>query len=537
MSDINKNPSEEEKHESNEEDNGYIKFLLEEYRYFSDWFKRSEETGEKRLNFYITLVTAIIAVIMTFITSTTEFPEILSTYTPIIISLLLSLLVLGILTFGRIIKRNKVSDGYKKDIDHIRSFFKVKYKEELQDYEFFHEIKGRKILTGGVADVIISMNSILFAITVLFLTFTFTLLLRILLFILSFFGIFIISQYIALIQYYKNYIDLMNINKPTKLLLKKYIIIFSLSGVFLVLIMLFIILWFFYYITSNLAIFFEFSAIILICICSIIWIIGFWNLRKRYYRLTKRVKTSRMRWEWRIFFRENDFDLWKHLAEDSQECKSIINNESVSKFHDYYINLENADYGLKERWILKNGAFLPYIELKVRSKVDSKIKTELWEKIISNEIKNSINEEEGLNKNQLLDFLQKCLYDSSLENSNNIEKVVSHLNKLGLERIYFNKERKQIRGKFNKKLNKWEFLYGHDRQRAPLENANVILIEQTNIIGLQIGNQVLSKLRTICLETKENVKIIKKFIDNFIKFSGYHLMSYPKFIENPDIIK
>lgn len=44
-----------------------------------------------------------------------------------------------------------------------------------------------------------------------------------------------------------------------------------------------------------------------------------------------------MRWEWRIFFKENDFDLWKHLAEDSQECKSIINNESVSKFHDYYI--------------------------------------------------------------------------------------------------------------------------------------------------------------------------------------------------------
>lgn len=244
-----------------------------------------------------------------------------------------------------------------------------------------------------------------------------------------------------------------------------------------------------------------------------------------------------MSWEWRIFFKENDFDLWKHLAEDSQECKSIINHESVSKFHDYYINLENADYGLKERWTLKNGAVLPYIELKIRRKVDSKIKTELWEKIISNEIKNSIIEEEGLNKNQLLDFLQKGLHDPSLENSNHIEKVVSHLNKLGLERIYFNKERKQIRGKYIKRDKKWEFLYGHDRQRAPLENANVILIEQTNIISLQTTDQTLSKLRSICLETKENVEIIRKFIDNFIKFSGYHLMSYPKFIENPDIIK
>jgi len=288
LSDLSKNPNEEEKVEIKKEDNGYISFLLEEYRYFSDWFKRSEETGEKRLNFFITLVTAIIAVIMTFITSTTEFPEILSTFTPIIISLLLSLLVLGMLTFGRIIKRNKTSDGYKKDIDRIRSFFKAKYKEELQDYEFYHEIKGRKILTGGVADVIISMNSILFAITVLFITFTFTLLLRILLFILSFFGIFIISQYIALIQYYKNYIDLMNIDKPTKLVLKKYIIIIALSGVFLVLIILCIILWFFYYPTSNIAIFFEFAAIFLICLSSLIWIISFWDLRKRYYRLTKR---------------------------------------------------------------------------------------------------------------------------------------------------------------------------------------------------------------------------------------------------------
>jgi len=241
-----------------------------------------------------------------------------------------------------------------------------------------------------------------------------------------------------------------------------------------------------------------------------------------------------MSWEWRIFFKENDFDLWKHLAEDNQECKSIINVESVNKFHDYYINLENVDYNLKERWILKKGDFLPYIELKIRRKVDSEIKTELWEKLISIKIINSIKEEEGLNKNQLLDILQKSLHDSSLENSKHIEKVVSHLNKLGLKRIFFNKERKQIRAKFNKKINQWEFHYDHDRKRAPLENDNVILIEQTNIISLQTGNQDLSKLRSICLETKKKVEIIERFIDDFIKFSGYHLMSYPEFIENPN---
>jgi len=243
-----------------------------------------------------------------------------------------------------------------------------------------------------------------------------------------------------------------------------------------------------------------------------------------------------MSWEWRIFFNENDYDLWKHLAEDNQECKSIINNEPINKFHDYYTDVKNDDYGLKERWILKSGEYIPFIELKFRMKVDNKIKTELWEKIISNEIKEPIKEEEGLNINQLSDSLRTSIHYSTLENKTHIEKILTTINRVGLERIFIEKERKQIRGKYIKKDKKWEFKRGNDRLSAPLENNNAILIEQSNIISLQTGNQVLSKLRSICLETKKNTKVIKKFIDNYIKFSEYYLMSYPKLIQNPDII-
>lgn len=244
-----------------------------------------------------------------------------------------------------------------------------------------------------------------------------------------------------------------------------------------------------------------------------------------------------MSWEWRIFFKENDFDLWKHLAEDNQECKSIINNESVKKFHDYYINLENDDYGLKERWILKSGEYLPNIELKVRKKIDNKIKAELWEKIISNEIKDTIKEKEGLNLSQLSESLRKCLHYSSLENITHIEKVLSYINKVGLKRIFISKERKQIRGKYIKRDKKWKFNHGNDRRSAPLENYNVILIEQTNLISFQTKDQTLGKFRTICLETMKNVKTIKGFINNFIKFKKYNPISYPEFIKNPYLIK
>ncbi|MEW5719784.1 MAG: hypothetical protein AB1817_14230, partial [Chloroflexota bacterium] len=43
-------------------------FMLAEYRYFADGFWRNEEAGERRVNFFITLVTAVISALVALAT-------------------------------------------------------------------------------------------------------------------------------------------------------------------------------------------------------------------------------------------------------------------------------------------------------------------------------------------------------------------------------------------------------------------------------------------------------------------------------------
>ncbi|TXT54167.1 MAG: membrane protein of unknown function [Promethearchaeota archaeon] len=133
-------------------------------------------------------------------------------------------------------------------------------------------------MTGGVADVIIVMNSILFAMILFFLKFTLTILISVFLFVLSFFGIFIFSEYMALFQYFKNYFELEN-ETPPKLLLKKHYISIVGSGILIGLMLIFILLQFSYYSTSDYAIYLEVLTSIVFCFVSIIWIIGFRSLR------------------------------------------------------------------------------------------------------------------------------------------------------------------------------------------------------------------------------------------------------------------
>ena len=45
-------------------------FLLHEYGYFSESFWRNEEAGEKRVNFFVTLVTAVLAALVALATRT-----------------------------------------------------------------------------------------------------------------------------------------------------------------------------------------------------------------------------------------------------------------------------------------------------------------------------------------------------------------------------------------------------------------------------------------------------------------------------------
>ena len=98
-------------------------FLMADYKYLCDSFWKNEETGERRVQFFITLVTAVLAAIATLLAKATTRDDYYSLYA-ISIFALFGLIVFGFVTLLRILKRNEVTDGYKRDLDEIRERFK-----------------------------------------------------------------------------------------------------------------------------------------------------------------------------------------------------------------------------------------------------------------------------------------------------------------------------------------------------------------------------------------------------------------------------
>jgi len=135
-------------------------FLLAEYKTFSDSYWRNEETGEKRVEFFITLATAVIGALVALATSQTQLsPE--AMYAVMILALT-GLLGFGFVTLRRVIKRNAVTDEYKRAMDFVRGHFRAE-DERLRDYQPFVKRGARKTGTGGLADVVTLMNSLVVA--------------------------------------------------------------------------------------------------------------------------------------------------------------------------------------------------------------------------------------------------------------------------------------------------------------------------------------------------------------------------------------
>lgn len=137
------------------------KLLLKEYEHFSESLWRNEEIGEKRVSFFISLVTAVLAAITALLTGkfTTIEPEQIDT---IVSSVLTGLLVLGIMTFLRMINRNKVTDEYKNILTYIRENLRRRAKT-LQDYQLSFRPPKHNMLRGGLAETVAAINSLIFA--------------------------------------------------------------------------------------------------------------------------------------------------------------------------------------------------------------------------------------------------------------------------------------------------------------------------------------------------------------------------------------
>jgi predicted membrane channel-forming protein YqfA (hemolysin III family) len=142
-------------------------FLLAEYKYLCDAFWKNEETGEKRVQFFITLVTAVLAAIATLFVKALE-KDCVHDVVGIILFTLVALIIFGVITLLRILKRNEVTDGYKKDLDEIRQRFKDFFDQSgvLSAYEPFRRLTKeeypiRKL--GGLAHTVAAMNSVILA--------------------------------------------------------------------------------------------------------------------------------------------------------------------------------------------------------------------------------------------------------------------------------------------------------------------------------------------------------------------------------------
>jgi 8-oxo-dGTP pyrophosphatase MutT (NUDIX family) len=140
--------------------------LLAEHRYFSDSFWKNEQTGETRVNWFIGIVTASAAGLVS-LTSSQSRPR-GEPLRLIFVGVLFALLAFGFITLLRIIKRNIVTDGYKRDIDAIRELFSDHFDADhlLLDYSpLRNEKKGTaKRLSrrlGGLSHTVLTINSLL----------------------------------------------------------------------------------------------------------------------------------------------------------------------------------------------------------------------------------------------------------------------------------------------------------------------------------------------------------------------------------------
>ena len=139
--------------------------LFADYKYLTDSFWKNEETGETRVRFYITLVTAVLAAVATLLT---KFEDALFDANILYVSIIAVafLLAFGVITLLRIIKRNEVTDGYKKDLDDLRAVIRKHYDDEhvLEGYHPFGPGKvGKTALRrfGGLSHTVSTINSVI----------------------------------------------------------------------------------------------------------------------------------------------------------------------------------------------------------------------------------------------------------------------------------------------------------------------------------------------------------------------------------------
>jgi ADP-ribose pyrophosphatase YjhB (NUDIX family) len=144
-------------------------FLLAEYRNLADCFWKNEQSGETRVNLFIGLIVAATGGLVTLASAENNLGG--EALRLIIRSSLFVLIVLGVVTLFRMLKRNAATDGYKSGCDMVRQLFKDHFDDAhiLLRYHPFAPARDesrqnseyRKI--GGLTHTVAAINSVLVA--------------------------------------------------------------------------------------------------------------------------------------------------------------------------------------------------------------------------------------------------------------------------------------------------------------------------------------------------------------------------------------
>lgn len=143
-------------------DKSSFDLLLADHAHFSESLWRNEEMGEKRFNFFLTLVTAVLAGVVAAHGSGAFEPATLHLLRRIATA---AVLIVGVWTFLRMLKRNRVTDEYKSTLGYIRELLARHLAPPMPDYRVPRRPDGKArggwVPSGGLAETVAVINALL----------------------------------------------------------------------------------------------------------------------------------------------------------------------------------------------------------------------------------------------------------------------------------------------------------------------------------------------------------------------------------------
>lgn len=149
--------------------------MLKDLEMMEESIRHNEDTGEKRFNFFITVVTAVVAGLVALWTqdhADAAMPAYVEQVTRLAS---FAMLAFGLISFRRMMHRDAVTAKYKRITHYIRRRYRDAFKEDvraLADYEVVEmleppknrgelEKRARRVLQGGYTPLLGLMNGVL----------------------------------------------------------------------------------------------------------------------------------------------------------------------------------------------------------------------------------------------------------------------------------------------------------------------------------------------------------------------------------------